>query len=133
MKWFRFYSEALHDPKVRRLPPALFKDWVLILCIASDGKPRGTLPPISDIAYHLSRSSEKVIVLLTDLKERGLLDAGDEKGIRPHNWNGRQFNSDNVTSRVRKHREGVARNVTETPPDTDTEQRQNRTETEIGA
>ncbi len=121
MKWFRFYAETLHDPKVRLLPPALFKDWVLILCIANDGKPRGTLPPVEDIAYHLNRSPAKVDALLSDLQGRGLLD-GVDGNLIPHNWNGRQFASDNVTSRVRKHRNGVTGNVTETPPDTETEQ-----------
>ena len=24
MRWFRFYDEVLDDPKVQRLPPALF-------------------------------------------------------------------------------------------------------------
>ena len=107
MKWFRFYSEALHDPKVRQLPPALFKDWVLILCIANDGKPRGTLPPVEDIAYHLNRSPVKVVALLTNLMGRGLLDTDAGKGVSPHNWNGRQCESDSRdTEGRRKHDDG---------------------------
>ena len=29
MRWFRFYAEALNDPKVQQLPPALFKRQVI--------------------------------------------------------------------------------------------------------
>ena len=135
MKWFRFYSEALHDPKVRRLPGGLFKDWVLILCIANEGKPRGVLPSVADIAYHFSRSPAKAETLLADLQGRGLLDDVDGN-LAPHNWDQRQFLSDDVAARVRKHRNGVTGNVTKplrvTPPDTETEQRQ-KTETEADA
>ena len=135
MKWFRFYSEALHDPKVRRLPGGLFKDWVLILCIANEGKPRGVLPPVTDIAYHFNRSPAKVEALLADLQGRGLLDEVDG-GLAPHNWGQRQFLSDDVAARVRKHRNGVTGNVTKplrvTPPDTETENRTD-SEAEIGA
>jgi hypothetical protein len=132
MKWFRVYSEVLHDPKVRRLPCGLFKDWVLILCIANEGKPRGVLPSVVDIAYHFNRSPAKVEALLADLLGRDLLD--DEDGtLKPHNWDQRQFLSDDVAARVRKHRNGVTGNVTEplrvTPPDTETEQTQ-KTEAE---
>ena len=132
MRWFRFYSEALHDPKVRRLPGGLFRDWVLVLCIANEGKPRGALPPVADIAYHFNRSPAKVEALLADLQERGLIDEADGNLV-PHNWGQRQFLSDDVAARVRKHRNGVTRNVTDplhvTPPDTETEQKQ-RTEAE---
>ena len=105
MKWFRFYSEALHDPKVRRLPGGLFKDWVLILCIANDGKPRGVLPSVTDIAYHFNRSPAKVEAVLTELHSRELLDY--EGGVlRPHNWAQRQFDSDSrETEGRRKHDE----------------------------
>ncbi len=131
MKWFRLYSEVLHDPNLRRLPAGLFKDWVLILCIANEGKPRGVLPPVADIAYHLNRSPAKVDATLVTLQELGLLDEVDGNLV-PHNWDSRQFESDDVTARVRKHRNGVTRNVTkplpETPPEAETEQ--NRTDSE---
>ncbi|KKL06520.1 hypothetical protein LCGC14_2595200 [marine sediment metagenome] len=133
MKWFRVYSEVLHDPGVRRLPSGLFKDWVLLLCIANEGKPRGVLPPVADIAYHLNRSPARVESLLTDLQGRGLIDEVDGSLV-PHNWDKRQFESDDVAARVRKHRNGVTGNVTkplhETPPETEAE---TEAETEVGA
>jgi len=33
--WFRFYNDALDNPKVQLLPSDLFKTWVNLLCIAS--------------------------------------------------------------------------------------------------
>ena len=42
-RWFRFYNEALDDPKVQKLPPALFKSWVNLLCLTA--RHDGTLPP----------------------------------------------------------------------------------------
>ncbi len=73
--------------------------------------------------------------MLADLQGRRLLDEVDGNLV-PHNWDKRQFESDDVAARVRKHRNGVTGNVTNplrvTPPDTETEQRQT-TEAEDGA
>lgn len=142
MKWFRFYSGALDDPKVQRLPPELFKGWVNLLCLANEGSPRGTLPSIEDIAFRLRISEEEAVALITALRSRGLIDEAAGT-FHPHNWDGRQRRSDNVTERVQKHREkrtspegrNVPRNVTgnvtrntpdtDTEADTDTEQRRN--------
>jgi hypothetical protein len=62
----------------------------------------------------------------------GLID--ERRGVMsPHNWHKRQFKSDVSTSRVQQYRKRQ-RNVSppgnETPPDTDTEQIQNRADTE---
>ena len=50
-RWFRFYDEALDDPKVQRLAPHLFKTWINLLCLAS--KEDGTMPSNDDIAFRL--------------------------------------------------------------------------------
>ena len=128
MKWFRFYSEALHDPKVRRLPSGLFKDWVLVLCLANEGKPRGVLPPVKDIAYHFNRTPAKVEALLSDLQGRGLLD---EKGggLMPHNWRERQPGWDDSAERQRRHR-GRDNNATVTVSSRDRHRLEEEAETE---
>jgi hypothetical protein len=131
MQWFRFYDEALQDPKVQRLEPVLFKHWVNLLCVANQGKPRGTLPrSLEDLAFSLRVSEEEMTGVLIRLSESGLLVRDDEGRWRPHNWDARQFKSDDINARVRAHRE---RNVTSpagetlhatlhvTPPDTDTD------------
>lgn len=120
--WFRFYSEALDDPKVQRLHPTLFKAWIGILCLASESG--GKLPSVDDIAFRLRVSAHDAAQMVDELIFAGLIDI-DPKGQRtPHNWASRQFVSDSSTGRSQKHRENkkkrecnVAETLPETPPD----------------
>jgi len=126
------------DPKVQRLSPILFKAWVNFLCIAK--KHDGKLPDSSEIAYRLRITKLKAEYLLGELVKANLFEWKD--GIAyPHNWEGRQFKSDDITERVKRHRGGkgnVSRNVTrnvsvtvdETLDETLDETDQNRTDTE---
>lgn len=125
--WFRFYNEVVDDPKVQRLAPPLFKSWVNFMCIAS--KHGGVLPEIQDIAYRLRVTPMRAGAMLDQLVYAGLFEWTD--GVaHPHNWNGRQFQSDVSTDRVKRFRNGqrnVSGTASETPaPDTE----QSRTETE---
>ena len=54
MRWFRFYAEAVYDPKVQRLPAAMFRQWVNLLCLASLNE--GTLPDSEGIGFALHLS-----------------------------------------------------------------------------
>ena len=127
-RWFRVYDDLVDDPKVQRLPDAMFKALMNLWCLAS--KNDGALPSVEEIAFRLRMKPEKVDVMLAGLRNAGLLD--DEDGtVRPHNWNGRQFKSDASTPRVKRHRErqrNVSPTVTATPPEqkqiTDTEAEQ---------
>ena len=128
MKWFRFHTEALNDPKVQRLPAQLFRQWVNLLCVAAEreGDDWGTLPSVPALAYQLRKSETSTTVLLASLIAAGLID-DDGETYRIHNWDKRQYKSDDVTARVKRHRKqdgNVSRNGTETPPETDTEQTQ---------
>lgn len=131
-RWFRLYDDAINDPKVLRLPEASRWQWVAMLCVAS--KHDGTLPQLSDIALLLRMPTRKAAATLARLREAGLVDETD-KGLVPHNWEGRQYKSDTSTERVRKHR-AARRNVSAdddetiqmspashaaTPPESDTE------------
>lgn len=133
MRWFRFYSEALDDDKVQGLAAPLFKHWVNLLCIASYNQ--GEIVNLQQAAFRLRLPPKKAEKIITELVDRGLLEPGGE-GWAPHNWAGRQFASDDVAGRVRKHRQDVTGNVTkplrETPPEADTEAdtEQNRTDPE---
>lgn len=131
-KWFRFYNEVIDDPKVQRLSPSLFRTWVNLLCVASDGS--GKLPSIDDLAFKLRMSVQDVQQHVDDLVLAGLLDILPD-GICPHNWDQRQFTSDSSTERVRKHRRNkevsngnVSCAVSETPPDTDSDSEANTEE-----
>lgn len=101
-RWFRFYDDTVNDPKVQKLPPDIFKTWVNLLCIAS--KYDGKLPALSDIAFTLRMPEDKIESRINHLIEAGLLDDSDA-GMIPHNWNGRQYNSDSAAERMRKYRE----------------------------
>lgn len=140
------YNNVVHDPKVQRLPPTVFKGWVNLLCVASANG--GNLPPIADIAYTLHLSIDKTAKLLLTIEKAGLIDRTNDE-CTPHNWQGRQFQSDGSTARVKAFRErkksnvgNVSCNVSETvqetfleraetvtvtPPDTDTETDTERT------
>lgn len=111
-RWFRFYDEALDDPKVQNLPGDLFKLWVNILCIAS--KHGGVLPPIDGLAFALRTTPEGAAEAVDRLARGGLVAKVNADRWAPHNWNKRQYKSDTSTPRVKRFR-----NVTETPPDTE--------------
>jgi hypothetical protein len=44
--------------------------------------------------------------VLAELRAAGLID-DDERGVRPHNWDKRQFTSDGSTPRVRRFRDNA--------------------------
>lgn len=123
------YDDLLDDPKVQRLDPVLFKTWVNLLCLASRGG--GHLPDACDIAFALRLDEATLLSRLSDLTAKGLLDESDNT-LRPHNWDKRQFVSDNSTERSRRSRSkdgatplqqdcNVAPTVAATPPETETE------------
>lgn len=121
-RWFRFYNEALDDPKVQQLDPVVFKHWVNLLCIAcrNDGK----LPSHEAMAFSLRLDIIGLESLLDRLLIAGLIDVrkGGANGsyIAPHGWEKRQYKSDTSTERVKRFR-NVSVTVNETAPETDTE------------
>jgi hypothetical protein len=121
MSWLRLYTDILNDPKVQNLPPETFKSWINVLLVAkTHGDPHGYLPDIDAIAFRLRISPSEASSIIENLKSINLLDQF-KSGIKPHNWNGRQYISDVSTERVKRHRKRQ-RNVSVTPPE------QNRTE-----
>lgn len=133
MKWFRFYHEALDDPKVQLLPPPMFKHWVNILCLASKQKKRGILPALPDIAFALRLSEPETVQVVDNLRGRELLDLLTNGSLRIHNWTLRQPDSDDSTERVRRYRNGgEAVTVTASDLDTDTDT-ETETETDVRA
>lgn len=129
MLWFRFYSEALHDPKIVSLSDRQHRAWVNILAVASLHD--GILPCARDIACHLRMTEVDVRTLIDELVFHGLIDIQPDKTLVPHGWSRRQYQSDCSTDRVRKYRQekkdatetDVKRfsSVSVTAPDTDTE------------
>lgn len=124
--WFRFYHEALDDPKVQQLSSDLFRDWVNLLCLTCRND--GFLPDLSAVTFALRKSESDTMFCIESLVDAGLLDRFKSGRIRPHNWDSRQFKSDNAYDRVKRFRKRF-RNVTNAV--TETDQIQNRTDTPI--
>lgn len=116
LQWFRFYSAVIHDTKVQRLSPHLFKTWVNVLCLAADND--GQLPSIDDIAFQLRMSSIDAQQQFDDLVLVGLIDIHPDGTKTPHNWDVRQFKSDTSAERTKKWREKKVETSPETSPET---------------
>lgn len=101
-RWFRVYDDLVDDPKIQRLPGDVVKSLLNLWCLASQND--GLLPAVDDIAFKLRMKPAKVENLLSVLGECGLIDS-DETGLRPHNWAGRQYQSDTSKERVQRHRD----------------------------
>lgn len=125
LPWFRMYTEAVDDEKLRLLA---FEDrwhFVALLCL----KGQGVLD--SNDALMMRKVAVKMGLDIRSLEEvaRRLAEVGliDQDTLEPVKWGERQFRSDSSTERVRAYRErmkqGVKRdgNVTVTAQDTDTD------------
>jgi hypothetical protein len=134
-RWFRFYDDAVNDPKVQRLPGERFKAWINLLCLAS--KNDGVLPALADISFSLRMSEEKVSTLLDEFCAAGLIDPVEvddaPMSYAPHNWNERQYKSDvadpTAASRQKAYRQrnkdrNATVTVTPTRAETDSETEQ---------
>jgi hypothetical protein len=114
MKWFRFYDDALNDPKVQKLPGDVFKTWVNLLCVAS--KNNGVIPSdMESLTFIMRMPESKITSHIQVIKGAGLLDEGET--LSPHNWQGRQYESDSSTARVQRFRQkqrNVSADVAET-------------------
>lgn len=105
-RWFRFYDDAINDPKILKLSDKSYRIWVGLLCLAS--KNEGRLPLFEDMAIMLRMKPEKLQPEIEILITSGLIDH-DDSGMRPHNWEGRQYKTDSsdptAASRAKKYRD----------------------------
>jgi hypothetical protein len=115
-RWFRFYADAMRNPKVARLTDKEFRLWVELLAVASEHG--GSIPHLDDLKHILKRRLDHLSTGVERLISMGLIDAL-AVGYEPHNWSKFQYKSDTSNERVTRHR--AKRNVTVTPPDSDTE------------
>lgn len=130
--WFRFYSEAISDPKIRRLKPEQRWLWVAVLALARQSPEPGLLLLTADqplgaaeVADAAALPLKATTAGLAELVNLGLLERdGDVWSVRK--WAERQYESDTSTERVKKFRQrsmkrsiGVTGDVSVTPPDTE--------------
>jgi hypothetical protein len=87
--WLKLYSNLLDKPKVMLLPADTFKAWVLLLVVANRHGREGLLPPVSDCAFILHSTADKLqphIDVLMDEMHR-LIEHDPETGaLRLHDW-----------------------------------------------
>lgn len=142
MSWFRYYSEVTRDRKIVMAARAagvskmeMVGAWTTILCLASDSPYRGSLYvtlqerfTVTDIETELETDTKTTEKILSALTRYEMLEVGEDGAYTVKNWSKRQFESDNSTERVRKHREKQKETPDETPekrfsnaPDTETE------------
>lgn len=120
--WFRMYSEAVDDEKLRLLA---FEDrwhFVALLCL----KCQGVLDAGDDekmlqrkVAVKLGLQLRELEAVQLRLQEVGLIG----EGFQPIAWNERQYKSDTSAERTRAYRERMKRHgdVTVTAQETDTD------------
>lgn len=115
-RWFRLYADAMRNPKVLKLSDKEFRLWVRMLSIASEND--GRVGPLDELKLVFNVRLDHLSTGVERLLRAGLMDRL-EVGYAPRNWDKFQYKSDTSTDRVTKHR--AKRNVSVTPPDTDTE------------
>lgn len=155
MSWFRIHTSLLHNRKVQSLDPKIFKYLVNLWCLAKEGN--GTIPTVSDIAFHLRIAAGRALQVVSELEIHGLLVRNENGTFHPHDWDEHQYTEDYLESdkaqenarksnaeRQRRFRErnvtngqdvtlrNVTGNVSNVTPDTesetDTEQSQKQTQ-----
>ncbi len=135
MLWLRLYSEARNDAKLESLSDEQFRVWFRLLCFANEQPERGSIAGIDEelLAVEVAKGDVELLQeTIQRLVKLRILSVGEDN-VRFVNWEKRQFQSDDVTERVRKHRESKrsthegetlqkrCSNVDVTPTDTDTE------------
>jgi hypothetical protein len=116
MKWFRFYSDAVRNPKVATLSDRDFRLWVGLLSVAAEND--GHIPSNDALKRMLSMRIDHLYDGIERLVSSGLIDRL-EHGYEPHNWDKFQYKSDTSTPRVTLHRA-----KTETAPEQIQKQKQ---------
>ena len=160
MHWFRVYHDIIDDPKVLQLSAEMRWYYVGILAVASRQSsrnppgilqessrnppgilqesfrnPPGILPKLADIATHLRLGKAKALRVIRTLIQAGLIDqqfngSKEDTKLYVHGWSERQFKSDDINARVRKHRAASICNVTVTPRVRERARSETETETE---
>lgn len=110
--WFRFYTEAVWDRKLRSLPPAERWVWIAVLALARQSPVPGYLmisettpaftADIADAAAVPAKVAERAVDAFITL---GMLTPDLDLGtLAVTAWHARQFETDDTTQRTRLHR-----------------------------
>lgn len=117
MPWFRVYSEILDDRKIKRISKNTGQSkalvigvWITILSLANKSIERGKLVISDDMPYSIDDIEDEtgipreiIAQLLDEFRAMKMISGNTTMEIT--NWNKRQYRSDDVSQRVKKHRE----------------------------
>ena len=82
-RWFRFYADAIRNPKVIQLSDRQFRLWVNLLCVACDNE--GSIPPTDVLKVLLGVRMDHLTSALHALIEAKLIWPTAE-GFEPDDW-----------------------------------------------
>lgn len=107
MKWLRLYNETVHDPKWRMVAieteqpvHAVLAVWMAMLCHASGAEPRGTLAGWNDRLAGAALDLKGSVVEVIRAAMQGVVLDGELLTA----WDRRQFKTDDVNERSKRHR-----------------------------
>lgn len=110
MQWFRMYSEARNDAKLRYLTDREFRVWFNLLCFSNEHKERGTIPPMSDKLLAVEVAGGDVS-LLADTVEKlttlAIIEKLEDGSLRFVNFKKRNY--DHPSDEPERVRERVTR------------------------
>lgn len=112
--WIKLYHEILDDPKMGRLPDALFRRAIEFFLIAGDCNRGDALPPLADMAWRLRADEQALHVQMEDLEALNILSRGADGGWRVAHFKERQDASPAV-ERMRRSREAATKEKTTKP------------------
>lgn len=128
MKWFRFYTETLDDIKILQLTDYEYRMWTYLMAYACevDSESGDCRCDVTSLSIRCRTRVSHLKHAIETFQKLGIVSINESGNIVITNWSKRQFKSDNVYERVKKHREvtskrNVSMAVSETPPDTDTD------------
>lgn len=128
MQWFRTWTDILDDHKLAQLSDYEFRIFQFLLACASEENSHTGLIArnMSAISRRIRRRKDHLMSAIETFQKLGLVSMNGDEAITITNWSKRQFKSDNVYERVKKHRKvseyrNVSKALHETLPDTDTD------------
>jgi len=129
MKWFRVYTDIIDDPKISKISLKSYQIFTFLLAFVAENDENGEfILDKKDISWRFRITVNALDKALNELESVNILSIQD--GILTIlNWNKRQFKSDNINERVKKHRTKI-REQDETLHETPPEQNRYRTDTE---
>ena len=102
--WIKLYHEILDDPKMGRLPDALFRRAVEFFLIAGEDGRGGGLPALADMAWRLRADEIELSAQMEDLEALNILSRDAQGGWQVTHFAQRQAPSP-MSERVRRFRQ----------------------------